>query len=209
MTHADSSTSSQPEPLSQANVPGQGPDIFGADNSSGITANDEQLASMVSPNEETQSSLFGKTCETMNAAPFFPLTDRVTFHPVTAAPQQGAWPLSPAVARLVSLVSLGAVLLWPLSGCGSLEGGNLPCAVPTPDTTGTSVSNGTPVVCTTSSGTHYLWIPNRGGWVPSDDGVHPNPGESGVGADEGHGGDEGHSGVGEGHGGGHGGGEGG
>ena len=209
MTQADSSTSSQPEPLSQANVLGQECNIFGTDNSSGITGNDEQLASTVSPSEETQSSHHGKTGETMNAAPFFPVTDRVTFQPMAVAPQRGTWPLSPAVTRLVSLVSLGAVLLWPLSGCGSLEGGNLPCAVPTPDTTATPVPNGTPVVCTTSGGTHYLWFPNRGGWVPSDDGVHPNPGEPGVGADEGHGGDEGHSGVGEGHGGGHGGGEGG
>lgn len=204
MTQADSSSSSQPEPLSQANVLGQGGTSFGADTLSGITGNDEQLPSKVSPSEDTQSSHYGKTGETMKAAPFFPVTGRVTFKPMTAAPQRGAWHLSPAVARLVSLVSLGAVLLWPLSGCGSLEGGNVPCPVPTPDTTATPVPEGTPIVCTTSDRSHYLWLPSRGGWVSSDDGIHPNPDAPGVGGDEGHGG------VGDGHGsGGHGGGEGG
>ena len=136
--------------------------------------------------------------------PFFPVTGKVIFKPMTAAPDHTGH-LPPGVARLVSLVSLGAVLLGPLSGCDSLGESTVPCPTPTPIAAGTPAPNGTPTAkCTTSGGTHYLWIPSRGGWVQSDDGVHPNPDAHGVGADDGHGG------VGDGHGGaGHGGGDGG
>src|SRR5207245_1940426 len=127
MTQENSSTSSQPEPLSQVNA---------------------------SPIEDTQGYPPGKTCEAVNAVPFFPVTERVTFKPMTAAPERGARHLSPAVARLVSLVSLGAVVLWPLSGCSSLGSESVPCPTPTPDITRTPVPDGTPVVkCTTSHGT--------------------------------------------------------
>ena len=114
------------------------------------------------------------------------------------------------MTRLVAVVSLGAALLGPLSGCGA-EGDTLPCPVPTSSTTGTPGPAQTPIVCHNSSGVHYIWLPERGGWVQSDDGIHPNSGAQGVGEDEGHGGsDAGHGGVGEGHGGGgHGGGDGG
>ena len=204
MTQEDSSRSWQSEPLSAGNVLGQGCTSMGADTLSGLTGNDEQMTSKASPGEDIHGSHHGKTGETMNATPFFPVTGRVAFQPMTTLPQRGTWSLAPTAARLVSIVSLGAVLLWPLSSCGSAD---VPCSIPTADTTATPAPTATPITCTTSGGYHYLWIPSRGGWVPSDDGVHPNPGASGVG------GDEGHSGVGGGEhggeGGGHGGGEGG
>ncbi len=162
----------------------------------------------------------GETRSAESTAPFFPVTERVTFKSLPAVPLREGRLLSPGVARLVSLVSLGAVMLWPLSSCGDAES-SLPCPVPTPSAVGTSVPDGTPTAsCTTSRGTHYVWVHNRGGWVQSNDGIHPNANASGIGADEdgnghgsrssGSGGEEGHGGVGEGHGGtGHGGGEGG
>lgn len=157
------------------------------------------------PLEDTQEEYEGKTHETSKAIPFFSVIEKVTFKPMAATPERGARHLSPTVARLASLVSLSAVVLWPLSGCGSTGDNSVPCPVPTSTTTGTPVPEGTPQIkCTSSSGTHYFWIPSRGGWVPSDDGIHPNPNAHGVGEDDGHGG------VGGGHGGsGHGGGDGG
>jgi hypothetical protein len=159
----------------------------------------------------TQAYAYDRTCETMNATPFFPVTDGVRFKPMTPVSERGAGHLPPEVARLVSLLSLGALLLGPLSGCGSTTDSSVPCAVPS--TTATPVAEGTPTAnCTTSSGAHYLWIRSRGGWVTSNDGVHPNANAQGVGADEENSGtnnghsssgtdEEGHSssGVGEGH----------
>ena len=176
MLQEDAFTTSQPQPPSQADA---------------------------SPIEETPGDLSGKTGETKNTAPLFLVTRKVLFKPITAASARGVSHLPSSVARLVSLAGLGAALLAPLSGCGDLS--DVPCSVPTPSSSATSVSTGTPTAsCTTSSGTHYVWIQSRGGWVESDDGVHPNANARGVG------GDEEHSGVGDGHGGsGHGGGEGG
>jgi hypothetical protein len=164
--------------------------------------------------EETQAYYSDKTYETTSSASFFPVTEKVTFKPMQPVLERRALPLPPSVARLVSLVGLSTIMLWPLSACDSGEA-NLPCSVPTPNPAATSVPDGTPTAsCTTSNGTHYLWIHSRGGWVQSDDGVHPNSDASGVGVDDGHDGsgssDEGHGGVGDGHGGtGHGGGDGG
>src|SRR5437016_8186268 len=115
MLQEDASPSSQPEPQSQAD------------------------ASLI---EDTPGDPSGKTGQTMNAAPFFPVTRKVTFKPMTAAPERGAGHLPSSVARLVSLASLGAVLLAPLSGCGGLS--DVPCPVPTPSSSATSVSDGTP-----------------------------------------------------------------
>ena len=141
----------------------------------------------------------------MNAASFFSVTETVNFKPMTTGPVRETGHLPPIVTRLASLVSLGAVLLGPLSGCGSTGASTIPCPVPTSTPTGTPVPAKTPTIsCTTSGGTHYLWLPTSGGWVRSDDGQHPNSGARGVGGDDAHGG------VGDGHGGaGHGGGDGG
>lgn len=196
MTQKDASTSSQPHPLSQAHILDQECNTFSACNISGITT-------PASDSEDTQGDHNGKT-----AAPIFPVTGKVTFKPMTVAPQRGPWHLSPTVARLVSAVSLGAVLLGPLTSCSSTGDTNLPCPVPTSSTAATPMPDGTTTAsCTTHSGTHYVWIRNRGGWVSSNDGVHPNAGVHGVGADSGHGGVGGgdHGGSGGGHGGGEGG----
>ena len=135
---------------------------------------------------------------------FFPVTGEVTFKPMTGVPQPGVGYLPPGVVRLVSLVSLGIELLGPLSGCDGLGESTVPCPTPTPNATGTLAPDGTPTAtCTTRSGTHSLWIPDRGGWVQSDDGVHPNQDAHGVGGDDAHGGvGDGHAGAGHGGGGG-------
>ncbi|HLZ56310.1 MAG TPA: hypothetical protein VKR06_05115 [Ktedonosporobacter sp.] len=139
---------------------------------------------------------------------FFSITEQVTLKPMTT-PERGAGHLPSSVARLISLASLSAALLAPLSGCDSLSG--VPCDVPTPTTSGTPVPDGTPTArCTTSSGRHYVWIYHRGGWVESNDGIHPNSNAHGVGVDDAHSSSDGHGGVGDGRGGsGHGGGDGG
>ncbi|GHO43437.1 hypothetical protein [Ktedonospora formicarum] len=141
---------------------------------------------------------------------FFPTTEEVTFKAVTSSDASSTRHLPMKMARLISMVGLGAALLLPLNACDSL-GETVPCPVPTESSS--PVEDDTPTVsCTTSNGSHYLWIRNRGGWVPSDDGVNPRPGARGVGGDGGNGshggtGEGGHGGVGgEG---GHGGGEGG
>lgn len=139
-------------------------------------------------------------------ASVFPVVRTTVLHPVTMASTQRVGHLPPGVARLVSLVGLGAALLMPLSGCSDPGSASLPCPVPTADAEATQVADGTPTAnCTTSNGTHYLWIQSRGGWVQSDDGTHPNSDAHGVGVDDGHA----SSGVGDGRGGaGHGGGDG-
>lgn len=151
--------------------------------------------------EDTSGAPSGKTGKTM--APFFPVIGRVTFKQMTGEPERGAGHLPSSVARLISLASLGAVLVAPLSGCSSY--GDIPCAIPTPTATGsgTPVPDGTPTAsCTTSEGRHYVWIYNRGGWVESDDGIHPKPNARGVGIDDASSGSDGRGGVGDGHGGG-------
>ena len=151
--------------------------------------------------EDSFLSAHSEPVSHVNANSFFSVTASVTFKPMMAGPEREARHLNPTVTRLVSFISLGAVLLGPLSGCGS-DGNTttVPCAVPSPAPTSapirTPVSTRTPTItCTTKSGRRYLWFPTLGGWVQSDDGLHPNPNAHGVGADDGHGG------VGEGHGG--------
>jgi hypothetical protein len=148
----------------------------------------------------------GKAAETAGATPFFTVTEDVTFTSMKA-PEKETVALPPRMIRLVSVISLSAALLWPLTGCSEYGESDLPCPVPT--TTSTPVPDGTPTAkCRSSSGRNYIWIRSRGGWVESDDGVHPKRGASGIGADDEHSG--GRSGVGDGrHGSGHGGSEGG
>lgn len=174
----------------------------------------EESATPLQGEQLSEENMLEQGCNALEA-PFFQVTDRVTFKPMMTAPKQGTWNLPPGVARLVCMMSLGTALLWPLSGCSSSA--DVPCPVPTSNSSGTPVPNGTPVTCTTSRGGHYVWVPSRGGWVSSKDGVHPDPNARGVGVDESSGGasdhngaNDGHSGVGDGHaGGGHGGGDGG
>ena len=159
MTQADSSHLSQREPLSQ-----------GHNSEEGSTSSEIR----VPMDDET---------------PFFPVIEKVTFKSLEPVPEHEAWHLSLPVARLVSLVSLGAMVLWPLSGCSSTGDSNLPCPVPTSGSSGKPVANGTPTIkCTTHNGSHYIWFPSHGGWVPSEDGIHPDPNAHGVGEDTGHGG---------------------
>ena len=144
--------------------------------------------------------------EAPSAPGSFQVTNQVEYspyRPMVATPQRKAG-LASGASLLVGLGIIGAAILCPLT-IASVTSAQVPCTVPTPSGSTAAVPEGTPTArCTTSSGLHYLWIPSRGGWVASDDGVHPNEGATGSGADEGHGG------IGEGAGGeGHGGGEGG
>ncbi|GLV56589.1 hypothetical protein KDH_34280 [Dictyobacter sp. S3.2.2.5] len=132
---------------------------------------------------------------------FFSVIRDGSVKPIAHTSEDGSRQLSGNIARLISAVSLGAALLGTLSGCGSTS--DIPC--PTPTATNDS-SSSKPISCTNNSGGHYLWYPSRGGWVPSDDGVHPRPGASGVGGDDGHGGVGGDHGGSGGEGGGEGGG---
>lgn len=232
MTQIASSPSLPPEPQSHVHDPGQHYSTSGTDAISQITEYKDQQPATVNGDEHIHSSDDDEACNAMDTDPFFPVTGNVTFRSVVATvPQQGVELLPPALARLISLASLGAVLLLPLSGCGSTGDSGLPCPVPTSTDSGTPVPTHIPasdasrtplptprpIACRTSSGSHYVWFPSRGGWVRSNDGVHPNANERGVGAGEEHTGSskgssgegEGHSGVGNGHGSGHGGGEGG
>jgi hypothetical protein len=148
----------------------------------------------------------GKAAETAGLAPFFTVTEDVTFTSMKTAEKE-AVSLPPRMIRLVSVISLSAALLWPLTGCSDYGESDLPCAVPT--ATSTPVPDGTPTAkCRSHNGRNYIWIRSRGGWVESNDGVHPKQGASGIGADDEHSG--GRSGVGDGRSGsGHGGSEGG
>ena len=132
-----------------------------------------------------------------DATSFFAIADHVEYKSLTPIASRDPHHLPAGVLRIVSLVGLSAALLGPLSGCSS---DTPPCSTPTPVASGTPAPTGTvPIKCTTSSGAHYLWIPSSGGWVPSDDGEHPNPGAHGTGFDDGHGGSGsggGHAGVG-------------
>ncbi|GER86168.1 hypothetical protein KDW_03300 [Dictyobacter vulcani] len=137
----------------------------------------------------------------------FSVIKDVVFKPLATQPERNIRHLPADMARFVSVIGLSAALLGPLSACSNSDS---PC--PTPD----NPKDTKQVSCTSSGGSHYLWIPNRGGWVPSDDGVHPNPGAHGIGGEDGNGGvgggskgGSGESGGGESGGGGHGGGEGG
>ncbi|GCE24881.1 hypothetical protein KDA_03650 [Dictyobacter alpinus] len=109
----------------------------------------------------------------------FSVIKEVVFKPVVATPEKSVRHLPADMARFVSVLGLSAALLGPLSACSNNDS---PC--PTPN----NPKDTKQISCTGSGGSHYLWIPNRGGWVPSDDGVHPNAGAKGVGADDGNGG---------------------
>jgi len=182
-----------------------------------------ELRSQTNMIENTQKYPDNTRHESTNT--FFSVTEQVTFKPTPAIPERRAWPLPPTVARLVSLVGLSTACLLPLSACGSAES-MVPCPIPTPNPARLSApnDNSTPTAsCRTSNGTHYVWIRNRGGWVASNDGIHPKQGATGIGVNDeesrggtGKGksssgtGEEGRGGVGDGHSGsGHGGGEGG
>jgi hypothetical protein len=92
MNEQDSSPSWQPEPQSQANA---------------------------NSTEDTQGYLSDMRGQTLNAVPFFPVIDHVTFKPLTVAPKREAWYLPTGMARLVSAIGLSAALLGPLSSCSS------------------------------------------------------------------------------------------
>jgi hypothetical protein len=138
--------------------------------------------------------------ETLNRGPFFLLTEAITFVPMAAAPGE-AKPVSglpSGMARLLSAIGLSVALLGPLSSCSSSEQSALPCPVPTPRPAGIIGSEETPTAtCRTSKGTRYVWVHSRGGWVRSNDGIHPNAGESGIGVNDGY--SRGKGGIGTGH----------
>ncbi|MBA3826674.1 MAG: hypothetical protein H0X24_22595 [Ktedonobacterales bacterium] len=142
-----------------------------------------------------------------------PVIKKVHYQRAAPTPPHRPGHLSPSVIGLIASVGLGAVALAVAGSCNSAAQA-LPCPVPT-DAAATPVPNAPPITCTTSHGSHYIWVHGGGGWVPSRDGLHPNPGASGIGEDDGGGraggkGKGGSGGVGDGHGGGgHGGGDGG
>ncbi len=220
MTPSENSQSE--EPLYQMDTHKQEGNVFAMPPEDSLSVHNSEMSMHANVTGNTQNY---PTSET----PHFSVTEasKVNFHPLAAAPDHKlASPthLSSSVARLVSLVSLTAVVLAPLAACGDTGGSaDIPCAIPnstptrtpdgTPAATPTATSN---IRCTTSSGAHYIWIPGRGGWVSSRDGVHADPNVRGVGANGSRGGsssgtgeDGGRGGVGSGHGGGDGGGEGG
>jgi hypothetical protein len=169
MIQQNASTSSQREPRSLANA---------------------------SPIEDMQAYPSRKRDETRNAVPCFTVTKGVTFKPMTT-PERRAGHLSLDVVRLVSAISLSAAPLWHLSDCSDIVERDVPCPVPTPTPTGIPVPSATRVLTITyktRSGRHYIWNQGRGGWIQSDDGIHPRQGARGVGERHrgtGHGGSEG------------------
>jgi hypothetical protein len=72
----------------------------------------------------------GKAAETAGLAPFFTVTEDVTFTSMKTAEKE-AVSLPPRMIRLVSVISLSAALLWPLTGCSDYGESDLPCAVRT------------------------------------------------------------------------------
>jgi hypothetical protein len=139
----------------------------------------------------------------------FPVVKKIHYQQAMAVPRRNPHRLSPGIIGLIAAVSAGAAALAIVGSCNSAAQA-LPC--PVPANAATPVVNAPPITCTTSSGSHYVWVHGGGGWVPSRDGIHPNVGARGIGEDEGSSGSKGKggSGVGDGHGGtGHGGGDGG
>jgi hypothetical protein len=143
--------------------------------------------------EDRQAYPSGKRDETRNAVPCFTVTGSVTFKPMTT-PERRAEHLPPDVVRLVSAISLSAAPLWHLSDCSDVVERDVPCPVPTHTPTGIPVPDATrtlTITYKTRSGRHYIWNRRRGGWVESDDGIHPRQGAREVGEGQsgtGHGG---------------------
>lgn len=134
--------------------------------------------------------------------PPIPVTQKVSYQQARSQFKWGTWPLTPGMVALVSAIGVGAVGVGLIGSRNGAANVALPCPVPTNAAVNTSNN---PIACTTNSGLHYVWISNSGGWVPSEDGVHPNAGAHGVGEGDDSGG-AGHAGVGgDGHGGGDGG----
>jgi hypothetical protein len=147
-----------------------------------------------------------RTRSTTNTTTPFPITKKVAYHHVKPTPHKY---ISPKMGRILAGVGVGAACIGILALCNALTpedaaiGNNgLPCPVPaidstgTPGTQGTPLASATPIQCTTNDGTHYVWVHGGGGWVRSNDGIHPNPGARGVG-EEGGGGTRGGSGGGD------------
>nr|BBH86691.1 hypothetical protein KTC_14420 [Thermosporothrix sp. COM3] len=129
------------------------------------------------PVVETQGTHNSKAEQTsVQGTTFFPVATNVEYKPFQPPAERKAWYLPSSVARIVSAVGLGAALLMPLSSCGRPNEDCPPEATAKPQVSGT-----TPIKYMASNGAYFLWIPALGGWVPSDDGIHPNPGKLTVG----------------------------
>lgn len=99
----------------------------------------------------------------------FPVVKKVHYQQAQAVPRHVPGRLSPGIMGLVGAVGVGAVAVTvALVGSCNSAAHALPCPVPT-QAGATTLPSATPITCTTSSGSHYVWVHGGGGWVPSRD----------------------------------------